>query len=65
MAMKSVGSKIAVTILISVFWFAFIVIYLAFFAGGLNLWQKVAMFLASGAIASGLIAVLWVKWTMK
>jgi len=63
--MKSVGSKIAVTILISVFWFAFIVLYLAFFAGALNLWQKVAMFLASGAIATGLIAVLWVKWAMK
>jgi hypothetical protein len=64
-AMKSVGSKVAATIVISVSWFAFIVLYLAFFAGGINLWQKVAVFLASGAIATGLIAVLWVKWTMK
>jgi len=63
--MKSVGSKVAATIVISVSWFAFIVLYLAFFAGGINLWQKVAVFLASGAIATGLIAVLWVKWTMK
>jgi hypothetical protein len=63
--MKSVGSKIAATIFVSVFWFAFIVLYLAFFAGGLNLWQKVAVFLASGAIATGMIAVFWVKWTMK
>lgn len=65
MAMKSVGTKVAATIFVSVFWFAFIVIYLAFFAGGFNLWQKVAVFLASGAIASGLIAVFWVKWAMK
>jgi hypothetical protein len=63
--MKSVGSKIAATIFVSVFWFAFIVLYLAFFAAGLNLWQKVAVFLASGAIATGMIAVFWVKWTMK
>ena len=65
MAMKSVGNKIAATIFVSVFWFAFIVLYLAFFADGLNLWQKVAVFLASGAIATGLIAVFWVKWTIN
>jgi hypothetical protein len=64
-AMKSFGTKVTATIFVSVFWFAFIVLYLAFFAGGLSLWQKVAVFLASGAIASGLIAVFWVKWTMK
>jgi hypothetical protein len=63
--MKSVGTKVAATIFVSVFWFAFIVLYLAFFADGFNLWQKVAVFLASGAIASGLIAVFWVKWAMK
>jgi len=63
--MKSIGTKVATTIFVMVFWFAFIVLYLAFFAGGFSLWQKVAVFLASGAIASGLIAVLWVKWTMK
>lgn len=63
--MKSVGTKVAATILVSVFWFAFIVLYLAFFADGFNLWQKAAVFLASGAIAGGIIAVFWVKWAMK
>lgn len=65
MSMNSMGTKIVGTILVSVFWFAFIVLYLAFYAGSFNLWQKVAVFLASGAIASGLIAALWVKWAMK
>ena len=60
--LASMGSRIAATILIGVFWFAFIVLYLTFFAVDLNWWQKVAMFLATGAIATGLIAVLWVKW---
>lgn len=59
------GNKIVGMILVSVFWFAFIVLYLAFFASSLNLWQKAAVFLASGAIATGLIAALWVKWAMK
>jgi len=64
-AMRLVGTKVAATIFVGVFWFAFIVLYLAFFAGGFNLWQKAAVFLASGAIASGIIAVFWVKWAMK
>jgi hypothetical protein len=64
LALKSMGSKVAGTILVGVFWFAFIVLYLAFFAGSLNAWQKAAVFLASGAIASGLVAVFWVKWTL-
>lgn len=65
MSMNSMGTKIVGTILVSVFWFAFIVLYLAFYAGSFDLWQKVAVFLASGAIASGLIAAVWVKWAMK
>jgi hypothetical protein len=63
--MSSFATKVAGTILVGVFWFAFIVLYLAFFAAGLNLWQKSAVFLASGAIASGLIAVFWIKWALK
>jgi len=63
--MSSMGNRVTGTILIAVCWFAFILIYLAFYADGLNLWQKAAVFLASGAIASGLIAILWVRWAMK
>ncbi|MGD0177284.1 MAG: hypothetical protein ABSC50_10725 [Candidatus Bathyarchaeia archaeon] len=59
------GNRIVGTILVSAFWFAFIVIYLAFYADGFNLWQKAAIFLASGAIATALISALWVKWAMK
>jgi len=59
------GNRIVGTILVSACWFAFIVIYLAFYADGFNLWQKAAIFLASGAIATALISALWVKWAMK
>jgi hypothetical protein len=63
--MGSMGNRVAGTILVAVSWFAFILIYLAFYADSLNLWQRAAVFLASGAIATGLIAVFWVKWAMK
>ena len=62
--MVSLGSRIAATIVVVVFWFAFIVLYLAFFAGGLDWWQRAAVFLASGAIAIGLVAIFWVKWAI-
>ncbi|MGD0423941.1 MAG: hypothetical protein ABSA92_10855 [Candidatus Bathyarchaeia archaeon] len=63
--MASLGSRIAATILVIVFWFAFIVLYLAFFAGGLDWWQRAAVFLASGAVAIGLVAVFWVRWVIR
>jgi len=62
---KSMGTRIIGTILVGVFWFAFIVLYLAFFASGFDFWQKLAIFLATGAVASGLIAVFWVKWALE
>ena len=64
MTMKPMGSRVVGTILVGVFWFAFIVLYLAFFAQNFDLWQKVAIFLASGAIAIGLVSVFWVKWAL-
>jgi len=63
-SMVSLGSRIIVTILVTVSWFVFIILYLAFFSGGLDWWQRAAVFLASGAIATGFIAVLWVKWAV-
>jgi len=59
------GNRVVGTILVIAFWFAFIVIYLAFYSDGFNLWQKAAVFLATGAIATALISVFWVKWAMK
>jgi len=63
--MSSIGNRVVATILVIAFWFAFIVLYLAFYTDGLNLWQKASIFLASGAIATAVISVLWVKWAMK
>lgn len=61
---KTMGARIIGTMLVGAFWFAFIVIYLAFFASGFDFWQKLAIFLATGAIAAALIGVFWVKWAL-
>lgn len=63
--MTSLGTRVAGTVLVGAFWLAFIVLYLAFFAGNLDFWQKLAVFIASGAIVTGIVAVIWIKWTLK
>jgi len=59
------GWTISATVLVGVFWFAFIVLYLAFLAAGFDCPQRAAVFLASGAIACGLIAVFWIKLAIR
>ena len=56
---------ITATILAGVLWFAFIVLYLAFYAIDMNFWQKAAIFLAAGAIVGGIVAVFWVIYGLK
>jgi hypothetical protein len=63
--MSSLAIRITGTIVVSVVWFAFIVLYLAFYAGSLDFWQKAAVFLASMALAGGAIAVFWVRWALQ
>jgi hypothetical protein len=63
--MTSLGMRVAGTVLVGAFWLAFIVLYLAFFAGGLDFWQKLAVFIASRAIVTGIVAVIWIKWALK
>lgn len=59
------ASRLAATILAGAIWFAFVVLYLAFYSGNLDLWQKTAVFLASGALVGAVIAVFWVTYGFK
>jgi hypothetical protein len=63
--MNSLGLKAAGTIMLGACWLAFILLYLAFFAGDMSFWQKAAVFIASGAIVGGLTAVMWIRWALK
>jgi uncharacterized membrane protein len=59
------ASRMVATILAGALWFAFIVLYLAFYAGNLDVWQKAAVFLASGALVGATVAVFWVTYGFK
>jgi hypothetical protein len=63
--MASFGTRISATVMVGALWFAFIVLYLAFYAGNLDFWQKAAVFLASMAIATGLLSVFWIRWAVQ
>ena len=65
MDMDSLGAKAAGTVAILFGWLAIIVLYLAFFAGNFDFWQKLAIFIASGAVVIAIVSVTWIKWTLK
>ena len=63
--MNSMGAKAAGTVAVLFGWLAIVVLYLAFFAGGFDFWQKLAVFVASGAIVIAIVAIIWIKWALK
>ena len=63
--MNSLGARAAGTVVILFGWFAIAVLYLAFFAGGFDFWQKLAIFIASGAIVLAIVCVMWIYWALK
>ena len=56
------AGRLVATIFAGALWFAFVVLYLAFYAADLDFWQKAAVFLASGALVGAIIASLWVTY---
>ena len=63
--MNSIGIRAMGTVAVLFGWLAFIVLYLAFFAGSFDFWQKLAIFIASGAIVIATVAVIWIRWALK
>ncbi len=57
--------RISATVVAGVAWLVFVVLYLAFFANSFDFWQKLAVFIASGAIVIGAVAIIWIRWVMK
>lgn len=58
------ASRVVGTVIVLFGWLAFIVLYLAFLAGNFDFWQKIAIFIASGAIVIGIVAVFWIRWAL-
>jgi hypothetical protein len=61
--MNSLGVRAAGTVVVLFGWLAIVVLYLAFFAGGFDFWQKLAIFIASGAVIA-IVAIVWIRWAI-
>lgn len=62
--MVSLATRVTGTVVFIFGWLAFIVLYLAFFAGNFDFWQKLAIFIASGAIVIGATTLMWIKYML-
>ncbi|MGB9133997.1 MAG: hypothetical protein WCC63_00190 [Candidatus Bathyarchaeia archaeon] len=59
--MNSLSSKIAITVITGIAWLAFVILFLAFYAGNFDIWQNIAILLVSALIALGMVAVAWIR----
>lgn len=59
------ASRVAVSIVIGVGWLLFLVIFLFFYAGGYNIYQNLAIILASILVVGAILGVMWVHWGVK
>jgi hypothetical protein len=62
--MKSLGSRVAGTVIVGVCWISFILLFLAFYAGNFNFWQNLAILIVSVIVACGIAAAMWIKWAL-
>ena len=53
-------NRIEKTVFIGTCWLVFVIFFLTFNPIGLNIFQSIAVFLASGFIAIGAVALTWV-----
>lgn len=65
MDMPGMVWRILFSILIPVLWLSFLILWLFFYADAYNLYQNLAVFLASILIAFGVLGSVWAFWGMK
>ena len=57
----SLLTRIAGTVLIAFVWFAFLFLYLTFFAGP-DIGTDLTVLLGTGLVAAAAIGILWLRW---
>jgi len=63
--MSSLGSRVAGTVIVGVCWLVFVLLFLTFFSGNYDFWQNLAILIVSVVVATGAVAVIWIKWALK
>ena len=56
---SGLGWRLSATIMVLAGWFAFAILWLAFYASGYNIYQNLAVFLSSLVILGAVLGVLW------
>ncbi len=57
--------QVALSILIGVGWLIFLILWLGFYAGDFNVYQNIAVFLASLLTVGAILGPAWAYWGMK
>lgn len=62
---KGFGWRVATSIVVSVGWLIFLIVWLAFFAIDYNGYQNLAIFLVSILVIAAILGPIWAVWGMK
>jgi len=62
---KGMRWRVAVSIVVSVGWLIFLIIWLGFFAGDYTGYQNLAIFLVSILVVAAIVGPIWAVWGMK
>ena len=65
MKTKGFGWRVSLSIIMSVGWLIFLIIWMFFYASGFNVYQNIAIFLVSLLIVGGVLGAAWAPWGIK
>jgi hypothetical protein len=65
MEMRGFGWRVALSILVSMGWVAFLIIWLFFYAGSFTIYQNVAVVLVSIVVGCAIMGAAWAPWGMR
>ncbi len=57
--------RVAVSILLGAGWLSFVLLYAAFWSGGLSLFQSIVIVLVSLLLLAGILGAMWASWGMR
>ena len=62
---KGFGWRVSLTIIMSVGWLIFLILWLFFYALSFNVYQNIAIFLVSILVLGGVVGAAWAPWGIK
>jgi hypothetical protein len=65
MDMKGLGWRVSLSIIVSLGWLVFLVIWLFFYAESFSLYQNIAIFIASILVLAAIMGASWAPWGMR